>query len=463
MPVDSSNSKAKIRDIQPTDERLTSRAGLTLFLRYLQTTGWCHQLADTFSYLRRSSKGIGLEDFFEQIFAFWADGTGQHLTDFDDRKEDEGYAAGLERTTEQLVSSHQVKRLLGNIPYVAHAHFRRMVQKMFLWRLKEDEPAVLKLGLDTMVMDNDQAQQREGNEPTYRGVKGFQPFQITWNNTVVDAVFRGGSKHSNHGETALNALKHLIPTIRQQLGESIPIIIRIDSGFFDQTLLDWMDDHDVGYVVAGKAYEDLKEYVAKLNKREFDRFKSKKAAWRYVEFGDCRTSWSRGRRVVYTRPVLEEHKDQYDLFHPACSFWYTNLGMGYEVDEWIKQADTDRGTTSRDIIELAHGRGSEELTHRHLKEFGWEQLPFQNFESNMGLYFVMVMAFNLFEAFQHDIGADVFPENAYPRTIRRGWLDVAGKVVTHAGQSILKIARGVYKNQKFKQLWNRVNAPPAVA
>lgn len=461
MPFDSANSNQRIHDIQPTEERLTSRGGLTLFQRYLQETGWCDHLADTFSYLRRSAKGIGLTDFFEQMFAFWADGTGQHLTYFDDLKEDEGYAAGLERTTEEMVSSHQVKRLFGRVSYVAPAHFRPVLHRMFLWRLREESPDVVTLGMDTMVMDNDQALKREGSEPTYRGVKGFQPFQITYKNTIVDAVFRGGAKHSNHGETALNALKHLIPKIRRQLGETVPIIVRIDSGFFDQQLLNWMDDSQVGYVLAGKAFNDLKAYVEALEDAVFERFENDTRVWEYVEFGDRRGSWDRGRRVVFTRPVCED--EQYTMVHPASSFWYTNLGMGTGVDDCLRQAEQTNVLSSEGIIELAHGRGKEELTHRHLKEFGWEQLPFKRFESNMGFYYVMVMAFNLFEAFKRDVGTDVFPDGAYPRTVRRRWLDVAGKVVTHAGQSVMKIARGAYVNLKFALLWKRVNAPPAIA
>ena len=463
MPTKSSKSKLQICDIQPTDERLTSRAGLTLFQRYLQTTGWAAQLAEMFSYLRQSAKGIGLEDFFEQVFAFWADGTGQHLTYFDDLKENEGYTAGLERTLDQMVSSHQVKRLFGRIPYVAHTHFRTKLHRMFLWRLSEESPDVVTLGMDTMVMDNDQALKREGSQPTYRGVKGFQPFQITYQNTIVDAVFRGGAKHSNHGNTALNALKHLIPKIRTRMGDETPIIVRIDSGFFDQVLLDWMEDHDVGYVVAGKAYEDLKQYVEALDQACFEQFEGNGGAWDYVEFGDRRGSWSRGRRVVHTRPVLDQNENQYELFHPASSFWYTNLGMGRTIDDRLAEANTEVGVSCEDIIDLAHGRGAEELTHRHLKEFGWSQLPFQRFESNMGFYYVMVMAFNLFEAFKHDIGTNVFPTGAYPTTIRRRWLDVAGKVVTHAGQTVLKIARSAYESLDVARLWQRVNAPPAVA
>ena len=460
MPDKTSNSKLKIHDIQPTDERLTSRGGLALFQRYLKNTGWPELLTKTFSYLRRNAKGVGVEDFFEQMFAFWADGTAQHLTYFDHLKEDDGYAAGLERTCEQLLSSHQVKRLFGRIPYVADAHFRTNLQRMFLWRLREDEPKVVKLGMDTMVMDNDQAHKREGSEPTYRGVKGFQPFQITYQNTIVDAVFRGGSKHSNHEDTALNALKHLIPKIRNLLGEDIPIIVRIDSGFFDQTLLDWMDNKDIGYVVAGKAYNDLKDYVQSLDDGLFQRFEGKTNSWDYVEFGDQRGSWNRSRRVVFTRPVCED--SQYVLFHPASSFWYTNLGMGMKIDEWLKESKTAENTATEDIIALAHGRGAEELTHRHFKDFGWEKMPFKRFESNMGFYYVMAIAFNLFEAFKHDVGGGIFPGGAYPTTIRRQWFDVAGKVVSHARRKILKIVNGAYESLKIPTLWQRANAPPAV-
>lgn len=255
---------------------------------------------------------------------------------------------------------------------------------MFLWRLREEDPDGVVLGMDTMVMDNDPAHKREGSQPTDRGVKGFQPFQITGNNTVVDAVFRGGAKHSNHGETGVQALKHLIQSIREILGDTIPITVRFDSGFFDQVLLDWGEDHRVGYVGAGKAYKNLKAYVQSLDKEWFERFGDEQSVWEYVEFGDRRASWDRGRRVVFTRPNCEN--DQYKLFPPSCSFWYTNLGMGTEVDEYCRQAGRADSLNTEGIIQLAHGRSSEELTHRHLKDFGWEQLPFKQFESNMGWY-----------------------------------------------------------------------------
>ncbi len=50
-----------------------------------------------------------------------------------------------------------------------------------------------------MVLDNDDALKREGVEPTYKPVKGFQPLDIAWARVVVDLFFLKGTDHSNHG------------------------------------------------------------------------------------------------------------------------------------------------------------------------------------------------------------------------------------------------------------------------
>lgn len=45
------------------------------------------------------------------------------------------------------------------------------------------------LGIDTMVMDNDEALKRHGVQPIYKRVKGFQPHQMSWGRYVVMRSF----------------------------------------------------------------------------------------------------------------------------------------------------------------------------------------------------------------------------------------------------------------------------------
>ena len=122
------------------------------------------------------------------------------------------------------------------------------MQDLFIWRLKLVKLPVIVLGLDTTVFDNDDAKQRHGVEPMYKKVKGFQPLQLNWDRYVVDAVFRGGKKHSNHGDTVDKMLRHMVKKIRSAYREDVPIIVRMDAGFYDNDLFDVCEELEIGYM-----------------------------------------------------------------------------------------------------------------------------------------------------------------------------------------------------------------------
>ena len=83
---------------------------------------------------------------------------------------------------------------------------------------------MIELGIDTMVLKNDDALKRHGVQPTYKKVKGFHPLQMNWGRYRVDAVFRGGSKHSNHGDTVKKMLFHIVDKIRREYRKEVPIL-----------------------------------------------------------------------------------------------------------------------------------------------------------------------------------------------------------------------------------------------
>jgi len=199
-----------------------------------------------FGGIRKSDKGQPVAEMFKQGFCFLMDGTSRHLVYFDALKKDAGYAAGIETAPADMLSSHAVKRFFGAFSWYRLWLFRTLLQQLFLWRVKMVKPEVIVLGLDTMVMDNDEAQKRHGVQHTYKKVKGFQPLQLTWGRLVIDAVFRGGSKHSNHGDTVVKTVEHVVAIIRKHYGEDVPIIIRIDAGFFDQKLFKAFEKLGIG-------------------------------------------------------------------------------------------------------------------------------------------------------------------------------------------------------------------------
>ncbi len=140
-----------------TDDNLTSRAGLAPFVRYLSSIGIYPHLERLFGGLRRNRKGWSIPEIFKQLFCFFADGTSRHLVYFDGLKQDEGYAGGIESSIQEMLSSHSVKRFFSKFYHYHYFLFRRLLQKLFIWRLRIEKPSVIILDLDTMVMDNNDA------------------------------------------------------------------------------------------------------------------------------------------------------------------------------------------------------------------------------------------------------------------------------------------------------------------
>jgi hypothetical protein len=138
---------------------------------------------------------------------------------------------------------------------------------------------------------------------------------------------------------------------------------------------------------------------------------------------------------------------------------YTNLGMGTEIDLGLRRAGMEEVLTARGIIEAYHNRGGDELVHRALKDFGSEQLPFKRFHQNAAFYFTMLIAFFLYEAFKEDVCAPVIQVSAYATTLRRKILDVAGKIVRHAGKTTLKVTLSAWRSLHFDALWIKSENP----
>jgi hypothetical protein len=179
--------------------------GLAIFLRYIAKTRLNALISSIFlSKIKVHSKGLQLDQFLKQVFAFFIDGTDMSMAGFDARKNDQGYAAVLENDLPQMASSHQMKRFFSKLSIIPNKLYRHILRELFIWRLRIEKPIVIKLGIDTMVMDNDDAKKREGCEPTYKRKKGFQPLHVCWGPYLIDVIFRVGSAHSNHGNDSVD-------------------------------------------------------------------------------------------------------------------------------------------------------------------------------------------------------------------------------------------------------------------
>ena len=383
-------------------------------------------------------------------------------------KESEGYAGAIEVDPEPMASSHQIKRLFYGFSLRRIWLFRRLIQQLFLWRLRVRDPEVVILGMDSMVLDNCGAEKRKGVEPTYAGTEGFHPFQVTWDRFIADAILRGGSKHSNDGDTAIEAIRHLTGKIRKVLGEEVPIIVRMDAGFFDKEVYQACEELGIGYISSGRLLEEIKARSEHRPSSDWALYQNGSQEWAYHERGDRRGTWSRFRRMTYTRVRCEDGQRKFD-FARKDTIIYTNLGLGGLIDRRLGKAGKESLLETPSLLELHHGRGRDGLVHRALKDPQAERMP----SRGMAFYSAMLVAFNLYETFKEDgfeaneenefsqpkIGARI-PLSSYARRLRREVIDIVGKLVRTAGRTIPKVTEATARRLGLEELFRQVANPP---
>ena len=458
---DSKNPQT-ITKIEVTPDSLTGRAGLNLFVRYLDNIGINPLLQQLFGRLRKSRKGLPIVEIFKQIFVFILDGTSRHLSYFDALKKDPAHAGIVECGPQQLLSSHAVKRFFKAFSLPVIHFFRKLLRELFVWRLCLADPDVVTLSLDSMVMNNDEAAKRHGVTPTYRKVKGFQPLQLVWQRYIIDAVFRRGERHCNYGNDAVKMIRQAVTTIRTHYRADVPIVVRMDSGFFDEEIFVLCEELGIGYVCGGRLYDDIRDRAQERPEEAWKIFDRKPQQWRYFEFEDQREAWSRSRRAIFCQPLYEDRQRLLKFVRPDTVI-YTNLGRGQRIDTLLCSAGHADMLDAAALIGFYHGRGADELVHRDLKDFASEQLPFLRFGPNMAYYFTILVAFFLFGAFKEDVSSGVIPLESYPTTVRRQLFDQAGKIVRHAGEITLKFAQALWDQLKIPVLWQKAHTPPQIS
>lgn len=451
----------EISKIEITDDTLTSRGGLFLVTKYISKIGILSLLESIFGFIRRSSKGKSVKNIFKQIICYFFDGTSFTLKRFDKLLIDSGYAASIENSKDEMCSSHAIKRFFQSFNSCQIWLFRKVLLVLFIWRLKIEKPKVIKLGIDTMVLDNDEALKRQGVEPTYKKVKGYQPLQMTWGNYLIDAIFRSGEKHSNYANHVIKMVKTVVKKIRNEYSKEVPIVLRADTGFFDESNFKAFEELGINYICGGKIYNDIKEFVSKLDKSGFKSYENKDITWDYVEFEDKRGTWDISRRAIFTS--LRRENDQLLLeFARPDSIIYTNIGKDKKLVNELIKACGSLCVTAEWAIGEYHKRGADELVHKGIKDFGTEQMPFYRFEANAVFYYLMIISFNLFESYKRDVAKNVISIKCFAGTFRRMLIDFAVKIVKHSKEIIVKITKTVYHQIDALKLWKFCNSPPLI-
>lgn len=448
--------------IEATSDRLTCRAGIAGFAQYIETMGLPAKMAETFPNLKKSKKGIGTKDFFASTLCWLMNGESRHVSSFDDLKEDDTSKALF--NVAEVPSSDAAKRIFKKFGQ-SHEHgFREILSGLFSRKLLTVKPKVVILGVDSMVMDNDDANFRMGVSPTYKKCKGFHPLQMTWMGMIIDATFRSGSRSTHEFKATYKMIQRMVKIVRENLGQDTAIIIRMDAGYCDEKLIRCLDEElKVAFQVGGKIYKNFKADIAAIPEDNWDEYSSGARSWKYLEMGYKCASWKNYYRAIITQVDSREDGTLFLEFARPTSLIITNMGTNSNIFSPSAQEHVQKYMGTESQIELYQGRGAEELCHRGLKDFGFEKLPFKQFGANLAMYHCMLIGFATFELFKSEILVDVVKPTSYATTVRRKFIDIAAKVTTSGNKIYLKLRKTTLKRLLFREVWWRCfNTPPLI-
>lgn len=451
-----SNSN-KITKLEVTPDVLSDHGGLFFILQYIENSGLFDVVRKHLKTLPFNRKTIGLVAIFRQVIAYFIDGRSKAMTGFDTLKKECGYAEILEVPEKELVSSHIVKRFFRKFDFSKSLLLRRVLNALFIWRLKMMQPSVIIIDIDTMVLDNDFAKKRSGCDPTYKKVKGYQPLQMGWGNVIIDALFRRGKSHSNHGNDVQNSVSRIVKLIRKRYFADVPILFTTDSGFLDQKIFLHFEKLGVLYVCFGKLYCSIQKQVAESSD-PLKTYNKGKISWGYLEFKSLLKSWKikDELRTIFTTLLCDDTDETLIEFTKPDSVLYTNIGINQELTQQLIDRGNEIYIETESIIELAHSRGAIEQNHRSLKDLMIKEYsPFKRFGMNSAYYYIMLIAHFMFESYKEDIAVEIeaISTTQYPTTFRKIAMHFIVKICKTGGRRILKVTEYIANRLQIKKLW----------
>jgi hypothetical protein len=216
-----------------------------------------------------------------------------------------------------------------------------------------------------------------------KGARSYYPLFCTVAQTgqFLDLFHRPGNVHDSNG--AVEFMRSCFTEARAALKHTI-FESRVDSAFFNQSILSGFDEHRVEFT-ASVPFERFSALKAMVENRR--RWKKIDSRWSYFETSWKPKSWDEHFRFIFTRKAtLRQQKGplQLDLFEPR------NVNFDYKV-----LVTNKRGSAKR-VVLFHHGRGGQEAIFGEAKQdTALDTIPTKRLIGNQLFTLCAMMAHNL--------------------------------------------------------------------
>jgi hypothetical protein len=420
--------------IETTKERLTAHGGLALMAEFNHGIG-LSELTDQYLPAPGSNRGFDPSEIVDTV-VLMLQGGGRSLEDLRELKNEEGLM--------KLIGRDEIPE-----PDTVGDWLRRMgepnrgkpgLEGLDRVRGKINERILRRDGVKEYTLDAD-AMEITGEKAdallTYNGDKGYMPVAGFLYETPVCLYdeFREGNIAPAFGQKEF----YLQCKQRMPRGKKIGNY-RADSASYQAGLINQLEEDGVKYGITADQDKAVKKVIGMIGQEEWKE-PVRGCGYELAETVHCMNGTKKAFRLV----VKRESRRQGELFEKEGQYFYHAVATN-----WLEEEKN-----TEEVLKWHNQRGQAENFNKELKiGLGMERMPCGQTHANAVFFRIGVIAYNLFIGFKRLS----CPESWMRRTIatfRWKIVQVAGRIVRHAGKTVLKLIMGLEELELFKGIRRR--------
>lgn len=415
--------------IETTRERLTAHGGLALMAEFNHGIG-LRELTDRYLPSPGSNRGFDPSAIVDAV-VLMLQGGGRSLEDLRELKDEEGLM--------KLIGRGEIPE-----PDTVGDWLRRMgdpragqlgLEGLDRVRDKINERVLKKDGIKEYTLDADATEiigEKADALFTYNGNKGYMPMLgfLYENPVCLYDEFREGNVAPAFGQKEF----YLRCKQRMPRGKRIGYY-RGDSASYQSGLINQLEEDGVRYGITVDQDKAVKLAIALIPRGDWKE-PVRGCGYELGETVHCMNDTKKAFRLVVKREI----RRQGELFEKEGKYFYHVVATN-----WLEEEKN-----MEEVLKWHNQRGQAENFNKELKVgFGMERMPCGQSHANAVFFRIGVIAYNLFIGFKRLTCPESWAKHTIG-TLRWKMVQVAGRIVKHAGETVLKLMIDLEKLELFK-------------
>ena len=297
------------------------------------------------------------------------------------------------------------------------------------------------LDIDSSIMTR-YGQQQEGAKKGYNPQKKGRPSHHPLIAFIADVKLVANMwLRSGDASSANNFLSFLEDTLSKLRNKTVSLI-RLDSGFFQSNILDYLEAKEMQYIVAAKFTHPIQRMI------------DKSTNWILLDTGIeiCEqmyesNAWGKPRRIVIVRQRIKDR--------PAAPGKQLSLFAEEEIHRSYRYSayTTNLKLAPAEVWRLYRGRAEAENRIKELKyDFGFDSFNLKDFYATEAALIFAMIAYNLMSLFRTFLLQEKTQKTL--STLRYRTFAIGAYFQKLDGKLVLKIALNKKRRAWFSGLWN---------